>query len=630
MAGLDRTFDYLVPEAMAPAVRVGTMVRVSLSGRRVGGWVVGLADHPDTDRVLQPLAKVTGWGPPPDVIDLARWAAHRWYGRTSTLLRTASPPRAVLGLPVPVPSARAELARAGRAGSAGAITGGPSGADDAVDDPTTSEAMAEEAFAAAAAAAAAVGGGGDGEQGGFVVVRLPPAADPIDLVLAAARRTDPLILAPSLSAASLLAAQLRRHGHQAAMVPRDWARAAAGGCVAIGTRAAAWAPRPRLGAVLVLDEHDEVYQEERTPTWNARDLAIERARRAGVPCVVTSPCPSLESLTRASRVLVASRAGERAGWARLEVVDRRNEPPGLGLWSPRVVEAIRDVPPGERVVCVLNRTGRARLLSCSECGALARCSACGGAMGDDRTGAAGDTTPADQILGCSRCGNRRPRVCGSCGATKLKTLRVGVSRAREELELLCGRPVAEVTATTDGLGEGRAIGGSNVLVGTSAVLHRVAGARLVVFLDFDQELLAPRFRAGEQALALLARASRLVGGRAEPGAIIGGRVMVQTRLVDHEVIDAAVHADPSRLSAVEGARRVALGLPPERALAMVSGAGAEAFVAALPADHPLDVRGPSGGRWLLRADDHEILGEVLAATVRPRERVRVEVDPLSA
>ena len=96
---LDKVFDYLIPAHLAADVRVGTMVRVALHGRRIGGWVVGLADEPSTDRPLQPLAKVTGWGPPADVVALAKWAAWRWAGRPAQLLGTASPPRSVRSAP---------------------------------------------------------------------------------------------------------------------------------------------------------------------------------------------------------------------------------------------------------------------------------------------------------------------------------------------------------------------------------------------------------------------------------------------------------------------------------------------------------------------------------------------------
>ena len=556
---LDKVFDYLVPDHLADQVRVGTIVRVPLHGRRVGGWVVGLAAEPATDRPLQPIAKVTGWGPPADLVALARWAAWRWAGRPAQLLGTASPPHAVRGLP-PAPPAPPV-------------------------DGTASLAP------------------------GVTVVRVPPAGDVLPLALTVAARGDALVLAPSLGAAGYLAARLRQEGHRVALVPQDWARAAAGGCVAVGARAGAWAPRPALGAVLVVDEGDEAFQEERAPTWNARDVAVERARRAGVPCVLTSPCPSLEALSYGP-LEVPSRSEERGGWPVVEVVDRRQEPPGSGLYSSRLVALAREAEPGARLVCVLNRKGRARLLACAACRELTRCEPCGAAV-----------ETAEEGLRCRRCGATRPAVCLACGATRLATLRVGVTRAREELELLANRPVAEVSSDT---AAGPRPADVPILVGTEAVLHRVAGASSVAFLDFDQELLAPRYRAAETALGMLARAARLIGGRGS------GRLLLQTRLPGHEVIDAAVHADPGRLAVVEAARRAALRFPPETAVAAVSGPAAAAFVEALPADDRLEVLGPAGDRWLLRAADHTTLCDALAATPRPAGRVRVEVDPLRA
>ena len=554
----DKVFDYLIPDDLASQVRVGTMVRVALQGRRIGGWVVGLAEEASTDRPLRPLAKVTGWGPPAEVVTLARWAAWRWAGRTAQLLGTASPLRAVRALPSVTPSAPRAPAPAA----------------------------------------------------GVTVVRIPPAGDVLPVVLSAAGHGDALVLAPSHSAAGLLAARLRHEGHRVALVPHDWALAAAGGCVAVGSRAGAWAPRPHLGAVVVVDEGDEAYQEERAPTWNARDVAVERARRAGVPCVLTSPAPSLDALAYGPLV-TPSRTEERGGWPVLDVVDRRPEPPGSGLYSSRLVALARQAEPGARLICVLNRKGRARLLACAACRELIRCEACGAAVDG-----------VDEGLACRRCGTVRPRICLACGGTRLATLRVGVTRAREELEALANRPVAEVSADT---AAGPPPADVPILVGTEAVLHRVAAARAVAFLDFDQELLAPRYRAAEAALGMLARAARLVGGRAG-----GGRLMVQTRMPGHEVIDAALHADPSRLAVVEAARRAALRFPPDTAVAAVSGQGAPAFVAALPPASGLEVLGPADGRWLLRAPGHRTLCDALAATPRPAGRLRIEVDPLRA
>jgi primosomal protein N' (replication factor Y) len=554
---IDKEFDYLVPEKFGDQVRVGTRVRVTLHGRRVGAWVVADAVEPPAGVTLQSIAKVTGWGPSVEVIEVARWAARRWAGPLSLLLRAASPDTAVAGLP-PHPAAVPPAA-------------GP-----------TNE-LGEEALARDRA-----------------VVRLPPAADAFGVVDAARRRGPVLVLTPSVGEAGLLALRLERGGASVALMPREWARAAGGGHTVVGARATAWAPTPDLAGVVVLDAHEEAYQEERTPTWNAWQVAAERARRAGVPCVLVSPCPTLEMLAWGPLVTPA-RTDERAGWPVVDVIDRRRDDPRTGMFSARLVTALR----GEgRVVCVLNRTGRARLLACAACGELARCEVCAAAV-----------EQVDEGLRCRRCGTERPAVCAACGSTRLKTLRAGVSRVREELEALAGAPVGEVSATSTDVPDTR------VLVGTEAVLHRIPRADVVAFLDLDQELLAPRYRAAEQALALLARAARLVGGRRD-----GGRLLLQTRLPRHEVIDAVLHADPGRLVTVEGARRAALRFPPTTAMALVSGEAAPVFVARLP--DTVERLGPDGGRWLVRAPDHSTLSNALAATARPPGRLRVEVDPL--
>jgi primosomal protein N' (replication factor Y) len=522
--------------------------------------VVELGGEPPDGVALKPIAKVTGWGPPAELIDAARWAAWRWAGPTAAFLATASPPAAVLGLP--------DRSRPGPV-------------------PATLDPDVGALF--------------DRDR---VVVRTPPAADRFDLVLAAAARGPALVVGPSVGDARLLGARLRRAGVTAAAYPRDWTLGAAGATV-VGARAAAWAPVDGLGAVVVLDEHDEGLQEERAPTWHGRDVVVERARRAGVPCVLASPVPSLEALASAPLV-VPSRNDERAGWPILEIVDRRGDDPGRPtLFSEPLVRHLRS---DARVVCVLNTPGRARLLACLVCGELARCERCQAAV------AQGD----DGRLHCPRCGADRPLVCGHCGASRMKALRPGVTRVGAELEALIGAPVVVATGATAGkpLPEGR------VHVGTEAVLHQVSAADVVAFLDVDHELLAPRYRAAEEAMALLARAARLVGGRAS-----GGRLLVQTRVPRHEVLDAVLHADPDRVVEVERTRRRQLAFPPFAALASVSGAGAEAFLEAYGRPPHVDVLGPADGRWLLRAPDHRTLCDSLAGVPRPAARLRVEVDP---
>jgi len=192
---------------------------------------------------------------------------------------------------------------------------------------------------------------------------------------------------------------------------------------------------------------------------------------------------------------------------------------------------------------------------------------------------------------------------------------------REDLAALTGLEVAEV-------GRESSVGNATlpeapVLVGTEAVLHRARSASLVVFPDFDHELLAPRYRAGEQALALLALGSRLVGGRRREG-----RIVVRTRLPDHEVLVAALRADPGRLAEAEKPRRRLLRLPPTTALAVVSGDGAADFVARLQAsDQDAEVGGSSEARFLIRAGTSEALAAAIAAAGDPSPGIRIEVNP---
>ena len=562
--GLDKTFDYLVPPEWVDRVALGTRVRIQLGPRRVGAWVVEIGAEPPAGVDLRPIAKVTGHGPPPDLLDLADWARWRWAARTAVpFLRTASPERAITALP-PVPTRKYPV-------------------------PDVTEAGVRDAF-----------------DDGPTILRLPPAADLIPVVQQATALGDPLVLCAHKDQVQRIADRLVRAGVPTARYPEDWAQAAAGGSAVVGTRAAAWAPVPSLGAIVVLDEHDEVHQEERSPTWHVREVAIERARRAGVPCVLTSPMPTLEAL-EAARLVTVDRATERSGWPRVVVLDRRDEDRARNaLFTPALAEVIHS---GARVVCVLNQKGRAALLGCATCGDVARCARCEAAV----------HRPGDDLLVCRRCGATRPIVCASCGGTNLKTIRMGVSRVRDDLEALAGESVVEVTGDTTELGPAR------LHVGTEAVLHRVHATDVVAFLDFDQELFAPRYRAAEEALGLLVRAARMLGGRPD-----GGRLLLQTRAPDHEVIRAALEGDPHLVTEAERARRAALGFPPFCALAEVGDQAGAGFVAALRRVAPpaVQVLGPVEGSWQVRAPDHDVLCDALAATERPPGRLRLSVDPL--
>jgi primosomal protein N' (replication factor Y) len=583
VAAIDRVFDYLVPEALAAEVAIGTLVRVPLHGRRVRGWVVALDVEPATtpDRLV-PLTAVVSAGPPAEVVELCAWAAWRWAGPWATFLRAASAPNAVTPGPATVPDA-------------------------AVYPPTPGPLPLPEVDR--------------------LVVRWPPAADRSGLIASlAASEGSTIVVAPDPGDDTALTTALEDVGREvltwrasssAADRTRAWAGARRGACVIIGGRIAVLAPVPDLQAVVVLDDGDEALKEERAPTWHARDLGAERCARARARLTVVSPAPTVEALEPAVATVDAPDATRREGWPRLEIVDLRDEPPGAGLLSDRLGPAIhRAIDAGGRAVCVLNRKGRARLLACTTCRELARCARCDAAVAESAAG-----------LVCPRCGEARPRVCLACNATRFRAVRPGVVRVREQLAGLV--PRARVVAVEGGSAPVPAF---DVAVGTEAVLHRVepSGARpvrLVAFLDMDQELLAPRYRAAEQALWLLVRAVRLIGSRHD-----GGVVLVQTRLPTDGVLAAASSGDTAAVASEERTRRASLGFPPFGGLAELSGDAGAVAAACDALRDSLTILGPDGGRALLRAPSAAAVSDALAAAdltrARAVGRLRVDVEPL--
>ncbi|HEU5306947.1 MAG TPA: hypothetical protein VFW97_06450, partial [Acidimicrobiia bacterium] len=246
-----RGFDYLLPPTLrdAPAVEVGTVVRVPLHGRRVRGWVLD-ADvvEPEATDLREVLA-VSSAGPPADVVELCRWAAWRWAGPLATFLRAATAPNRVADLTGPEPEA--------------AVYPGT---------PLT---------------------------GRELVVTSPRVTSTESVPLASEGST--LVLDPSPARAAALATRCLTEGREVVLLGSEhadavrtahWARARAGACVVIGGRSAVWAPVPDLAAVVVLDEGDEALEDERAPTWNARDVAFERAARTDAAVRVLTPAPT--------------------------------------------------------------------------------------------------------------------------------------------------------------------------------------------------------------------------------------------------------------------------------------------------------------------------------------------------
>ena len=598
---IDREFTYLLPPELAAGpvpVAVGTVVRVRLNRRRLRGWVTALDAVVPRGRELVPISGVSSVGPPPHVVELSGWAAWRWAGTRAHFLRIASSDRNVAGLPPESPPEWADRRPAGGSSTDDATLR-------AAPQPWAGRVVGESAERPA-------------------VVRLGPCADEWPLVAAAVQHGRSLVLVPTLEWAARLAGRLRRAGVSTALAPRDWAGAATAHAV-VGTRSAAWAPCGRLNTVVVLDEHDESYQSEAAPTWNGREVAVERARRDGARCLLVGPMPSPDALMLARRddaaadpaLTPAPQRAEREAWPRVQIADRRLDDPAMGDWCG---EGLTELLRSDRtVVCVLNRKGRARMAYCASCGELAVSRRSGRPLRlEQRQFVDADT------------GATRPAVCEACGAAKFRRVRVGVKGVAQEMERLARRPVAQVVGDaaegTDAADSAPL--GPTLFIGTEAVLHRVASADAVAFIDFDQELTAPRYRAAEEAFALLVRAARLVGPRSG-----GGRILVQTRMPGHPLLTAAANADPAAWLRSEVECREQMRQPPAVPWALISGAAAEQFVQQLslrPDASTLDIAGPADGTWRVRADRRDVLLDALAAAERPPGRLRVAVDPLRA
>ena len=593
VTGVDKVFDYLVPETLVGNICVGDRVRVPLHNRNVAGWVLQLGDTAtqfsdvDESRLLS-VIKVLGKGPSQEIVDLARWAAHMWVGRLRAFFVAASPATLVASLP----------------GS------------------RYTQVSTRKKFDADPQAIDAI------NAAGIAVLRRGPACSPRSLVLTAASQGPVLVVIPTLNRARLMAASLREYGLSVAVMPQDWAVAAGGVDVVIGARSAVWSSVPLLKSVIVIDEHDDALQEERSPSWHARDIAVQRAKKIGIACLLVSPVPSLRALHGASGMVASlDPSTEASHWPQIRVVDRRlDERWSSSMLSSDLIEQLRDH--SRRIVCVLNVKGRARLLACGGCRELVRCDVCEAAM----------SMSASKQLECPRCANVRPAVCTKCGSGKLAVIKAGVSRLREELAAAAGRRIDEVVEISGGeaANKDQEIDQTRMLfVGTEAALHRVRDVDTVVFLDIDQEISAPRYRAAEITLSLVVHAARLVARkRSGSSNKSDGLVMIQSMLADHALLRGLASHDLTEFVDEEMSRRKLMQLPPYGALAQVSGTGVDQVADILRSNVLLQVSTTNKEAVLVKSNDWEELANsisdaLVVASTRGKKtlRTKTQIDP---
>jgi primosomal protein N' (replication factor Y) (superfamily II helicase) len=478
-----------------------------------------------------------------------------------------------------------------------------------------------EVYLQAIAAAAA---GGDGQA----LVLVPEIALTPQLVARFEARfgAGVVVLHSALPPATRRAAWRAAHGGQARIV--------------IGTRSAVFTSMRHLKLIVVDEEHDASYKQQEGFRYSARDLAVLRAQRAGIPVVLGSATPSLETLENVGQGrYVELRLPQRPGAAqppRMHLIDLRTHPVEQGISQP-VIQAIGDhVARGGQVIVFLNRRGYAPTLFCSACGWVAPCAHCDARMTLHRRAAE---------LRCHHCGARTPvpAVCGSCRQS-MTPVGQGTERIEETLErLFPAAPLARLDRDTAG---GQAAmqgvldrvrrGEARILVGTQMLTkgHHFPDVSLVVILDADQGLFASDFRATERLAQTITQVSGRAGRAARPG-----EVMVQTSFPEHPLLTRLIASGYENFALSALAERRAASWPPYSRLALLRAEARDASAldaylkSAAARAQPLagaavTVLGPAHAMIARKADHYRAHLLIESATRAPLQRFLAQWLPL--
>ena len=412
----------------------------------------------------------------------------------------------------------------------------------------------------------------------------------IETVLARGRQA--LVLVPEIALTPLTVRRfLARFGRRVAVLHSGltggerfdaWRRVRRGEAdIVVGARSAVVAPLPRLGLVVVDEEHDPSYKQDESPRYHGRDAAVLRAKLLSIPVILGSATPSLESWERAEagryRLVTLPQRIEARPLPRVEIVDLRRTEGDERLLSPRLCEAIEAcLARGEQALLFLNRRGFSTLLLCEECGASLGCPHCSVSL---------TFHAARRRLRCHTCDfeRRPPEQCPQCQGARLRYLGVGTQQLEAAVKARFPRArVARMDRDTAGgwRGAERVLGALergelDILVGTQMIGkgHDVPNVTLVGVVSADLALNLPDFRAGERAFALFTQ----VAGRAGRGDR-AGLAVIQTYNPEHYILRAVQDQDFAALWAAERELRRAQELPPfaRAVLAMVSSPEAQA------------------------------------------------------
>ena len=348
-----------------------------------------------------------------------------------------------------------------------------------------------------------------------------------------------------------------------------WQRVQAGEArVVVGARSALFAPVRELGVVVVDEEHEPSFKQETSPRYHGRDVAVERARRAGAVCILGSATPSLESWDRAARgELTRLRLTQRVGGGRLprvDVVDMKLEktpPGGSHLFSGHLQQELAAaLARGEQGILFLNRRGYAPVLWCPNCKEVVRCDQCDVSLTWHRR--------VDRVV-CHSCCHEAapPKACPACTAPGLRMLGSGAEQVERALRRVF--PDARVLRMDSDTMHRRedyersleAFGRGDVdlLVGTQMIAKGLDFPRVTVvgIVSADTSLHLPDFRAAERTFQLISQ----VAGRAGRGEL-AGRIFVQTQAPEHPAIRRAATHDFEAFARDEVELRRELGYPP--------------------------------------------------------------------
>jgi primosomal protein N' (replication factor Y) len=347
---------------------------------------------------------------------------------------------------------------------------------------------------------------------------------------------------------------------------KAWFEAATGAAdVIIATRLGVLTPLPRLGMIVVDEEHDPSYKQQDGMRYHARDLALMLAKQREVPIVLGSATPALETWLKADqgaykRLALKNRAVLGASLPKVELINTANFPAKEGLSEPAMQALVQNFEAGKQSIVFLNRRGYAPQMVCNACGWVANCDHCTAHMVWHKN---------ERMLRCHHCGagQRVPTHCPTCGNQDLTGFGRGTQRIEETLAgLLPTANILRIDAdSTRNKGQMEALlqqahsGEADVLVGTQMIAkgHDFANVTLVLALNVDASLYSHAYRAPERLFAQLMQVAGRAGRRAGDA-----RMVVQTRYPQHPLFDALKAHDYENFARHEMQARKDARMPP--------------------------------------------------------------------